>query len=124
MICAKLNNLYLQRWMCFDYVERFALLLNDLNGSMKLLPGKNPLENCLETFSPWKSQQWTLPHEKTSLLKIPPVKTALQQIKKRLSLKSKIMKIMAGGIGTLQKSSRVPYLLERALMLERAPHSN
>ena len=34
------------------------------------------------------------------------------------------MKIMAGGIGTLQKSSRVPYLLERALMLERAPHSN
>ena len=84
MICAKLNKLYLKRWMCFDYTERFALLLNDLNGSMKLPSGKYPPENCLETFSPWKSQQWTLPDEKTSLLKIPPVKTALQQIKKRL----------------------------------------
>ena len=34
------------------------------------------------------------------------------------------MKIMVGGIGTLQKSSTVPYLLERAPMLERAPSSN
>ena len=38
--------------MCFDYVERFALLLNDLNVSMKLSPGKCPLEDCPVTFSP------------------------------------------------------------------------
>ena len=51
MICTKLNNLYLQRWMCFDHVERFALLLNDLYSSMKLprnfLSHKNPHnEHC------------------------------------------------------------------------------
>ena len=36
MICTIFNNFYLQRGMCFDYVERSALLLNDLDGSMKL----------------------------------------------------------------------------------------
>ena len=51
MIYTKLNNLYLQRWMCFDYVERFTLLLNDLYSSMKLprnfLSHKNPHnEHC------------------------------------------------------------------------------
>ena len=54
VICTNLNILYLQRWMCFDHVERFALLLNDLEGSMKLAPGKYALENCLGIFSPMK----------------------------------------------------------------------
>ena len=40
--------------MCFDYVERFTLLLNDLDGSMKLPPGKYPPENCLGVFSSMK----------------------------------------------------------------------
>ena len=86
--------------MSFDYVERFSLFLNDLNGSMKLPPGKYTLEDCLGTFFPWKFQQWKLPY-----VKIPPVKIALQQIKK--SFKSKIIKIKASGIGILQKSVRV-----------------
>ena len=54
MICTNLNNLYLQRWMRFDYSERFALLLNDLDGLMKLPPGKYPPENSLGIFSPMK----------------------------------------------------------------------
>ena len=93
--------------MCFDYVERFALLLDDLDGSMKLPPGKYPPENCLESkFSlPWKSQQWKLPHKRTPLVEILPVIIALQLMRKRLSLKSKIIKIKASGIVTLQKSS-------------------
>ena len=65
MIYTKLNILYLQCWMCFDYVEIFTLLLNDLEGSMKLPPGRYPPESCLGIFSPWKSQQWILLHEKT-----------------------------------------------------------
>ena len=40
--------------MCFHYVERFALLLNDLEGSMILSPGKYALENYLGIFSPMK----------------------------------------------------------------------
>ena len=40
--------------MCFDYVEIFALLLNDLSGSMKLPSGKYRLEDCLESFSSMK----------------------------------------------------------------------
>ena len=54
MICTKLNNLYLQRWMCFNYVEIFALLLNVFNGWMKLPSRKYCLEDFLETFSPMK----------------------------------------------------------------------
>ena len=54
MICTNLNILYLQRWMCFDKAERFSLLLNDLEGSMKLHPGKYPPENCLGICSPIK----------------------------------------------------------------------
>ena len=38
--------------MCFEYVERFALLLSDLKGSMKLPTGKCPPEDCPLTFSP------------------------------------------------------------------------
>ena len=54
MIYANLNILYLQPWMCFDYNERFALLLNDSEGSMKLPPGRYPPESCLGIFSPMK----------------------------------------------------------------------
>ena len=54
MICTNLNILYLQRLVCFDYAERFALLLNDLEGSMKLPPGKYPLETSLGIFCPMK----------------------------------------------------------------------
>ena len=38
----------------FNYVERFALLLNDFDDSIKLPPGKYPPENCLGIFSPMK----------------------------------------------------------------------
>ena len=38
----------------FDYAERFALLLNYSDGSMKLPPGKYHPENCLRIFSPMK----------------------------------------------------------------------
>ena len=86
-------------WMCFEYIERFALLLNNLKGSMKLPPGKYPPEDWLRTSLPWKSQKWTLPHKKTSLVKIHLVKIP------PLSLKSKIMKIKASSIGIFQKSS-------------------
>ena len=51
--------------MCFDYVEIFALFLNDLNGSMKLPPGKYRLEDCLETFSPIKILTMNISHKKT-----------------------------------------------------------
>ena len=54
MICTILNNFYLQRGMCFDYIERFAMLLNHLNGSMKLPLEKYPPENCLVIASPMK----------------------------------------------------------------------
>ena len=40
--------------MRFDYSERFALLLNDLDGLMKLPPGKYPPENSLGIFPPLK----------------------------------------------------------------------
>ena len=54
MICTILNNFYLQRGMCFDYIERFVMLLNHLNGSMKLPLEKYPPENCLVIASPMK----------------------------------------------------------------------
>ena len=40
--------------MCFDFVERFELLLNDLEGSMKFPPGK---------ISPGKLPRNFLSHE-------------------------------------------------------------
>ena len=40
--------------MCFHCAEILALLLNDLNSSMKLTPEKYRLEDFLETFSPMK----------------------------------------------------------------------
>ena len=33
--------------MYLEYGERFALLLNDLNGSIKLSPRKYPSDDCL-----------------------------------------------------------------------------
>ena len=85
MIYANLNILYLQRWMCFDNVERFALFLNDLEGSMKLSPGKYSPENCLGIFSMMKIP--TLPHMKTPLAETPPLIIALQQMKKQTIFK-------------------------------------
>ena len=40
--------------MCFDYVERYAMLLNELNDSIKLPPGEYPPDDCLGIFSPIK----------------------------------------------------------------------
>ena len=40
--------------MCFDYVERYALLLNELNDSMKLPPGEYSPDDCLGIFTPIK----------------------------------------------------------------------
>ena len=91
MICNKLNNLYWQCWMCFEYVERFPLLLNDLNGSMKLYHGKHSPEDCHRYFLPGKSAKWTLPCKETALMKIQQNCFATNK-KNRLSLKSKIMK--------------------------------
>ena len=54
MICTNLNNLHLQRGMCSDFDEKFALLLNDLDDSMKLPLRKYPPENRLGIFSPMK----------------------------------------------------------------------
>ena len=64
VICTDLNNFYVKRWICFNYTERFALLLNDLDGSMKISPGKYLPENCHRIFSP---------------MKIPAMKIALQE---------------------------------------------
>ena len=87
MICTIFNNFYLQRGMCFDYVERFALLLNDLDGSMKFPPVKYPPENCFGIFFPIKIPKWTLPHKQTPLVEIPPLIIALQQTKKQTIFK-------------------------------------
>ena len=87
MICTIFNNFYLQRGMCFDYVERFALLLNDLDGSMKFPPVKYPPENYLGIFFPMKIPKWKLPHKQTPLVEIPPLIIALQQTKKQTIFK-------------------------------------
>ena len=55
MICTNLNSLYLQRGVCFDYVEKFTLLVNNLDGSMKLLPGKYPPGNLLRNFPSYEN---------------------------------------------------------------------
>ena len=94
MICTNLNILYLQRWVCFDYAERFALLLNDLEGSMKLPPGKYPLENCLGIFCPMKTPTMFIAKWEN-----PPCGNSsgsnyfATNEKNRLSLESRIMKI-------------------------------
>ena len=73
--------------MCFDYVERFALLLNDLERSMKLPPRKYPAENCLGVFSAIKFPTKKLPSEKTRLAETSPVIIALQQLKNQAIFK-------------------------------------
>ena len=50
------------------------------------------LENIPQKISsefslPWKSQQWTLPHEKIPLVETPPVTITLQQMKKQTIFK-------------------------------------
>ena len=65
---------------CVLTVERFALLLNDLDGSMKLLENI-PRKTASEFSLPCKSQQWILPHKKTPQVEIPTVIIALQQMK-------------------------------------------
>ena len=78
--------------MCFDYVERFTLLLNDLDGSMKLPPGKYPPENCLGFLFYENPNNEHCPISPLPLAEIPSVIIALQQMKKQ-TLKSKVMKI-------------------------------
>ena len=73
--------------MCFDYVERFALLLNDLERSMKFPPRKYPAENCLGVFSAIKFPRKKLPSEKTRLAETSPVIIALQQLKNQAIFK-------------------------------------
>ena len=89
-ILTSLNDLYtiydklndLERWMCFDYVERFVLFLNDLKGSMALPAGKKvPRKITLELFLPLKSQQWALPHKSPYENSSGERNIALQQIK-------------------------------------------
>ena len=87
MICTNLKILYLQRWVFFDYVERFALLLNDL--VIWRVQWNFLLENILpkivsEFTFPRKSKQWALPLEETPLVETPPVIIALKQMKNRL----------------------------------------
>ena len=84
----------------FDYVERFALLLNDLDGSMKLPPGKYHPENCLRIFSPMKIPTMNIAPQENPLTENTPVIIASL-------FSSKVMKIKASGIVVLQKSSRV-----------------
>ena len=50
IICTKLHNLYLQRWMVLTMLQDLQLL-NDLNGSVKLPPAKYPLEDILQKSS-------------------------------------------------------------------------
>ena len=73
--------------MCFDYVERFALLLNDLERSMKLPPRKYPAENCVGIYSPTKISTKKLPSEKTHLVETSPGISALQQLKNQTTFK-------------------------------------
>ena len=73
--------------MCFEYIERFALLLNDLVGSMKFPSGKYPPEDCLGTFSPMQIPTMNIAPWKTPLVETPPVIIALQQMKKQTIFK-------------------------------------
>ena len=56
--------------MCLDYGERFSLLLNDLDDSMKLPPRKYSAENCLGYFSPIKIPKMNIAPKETSHVEI------------------------------------------------------
>ena len=133
MLCTTLNSLYTvyDTLHALCYVEWFALspIVCTYNVECVWTTQKDMhccwmiwtvqwnflLENipwriASEVSLPWKSQQRTLSHKKSPLLKIPPVEVALQQQqqqKNRLSLKFKTIKIKASSIGILQKSSWV-----------------
>ena len=57
--------------------------MNDLNGSMKLLPRKYPQEDYLRNFSPMKIPAMDIAPQENPLAKIPRVKIAPHQIKKQ-----------------------------------------
>ena len=120
-ILTTLNDIYYVEWfvlswiicICnvecfFDYVERFALLLNDSFVLLLTTQWNFLLENITwkvasELSLSCRSQLWTLAHEHTPLVEIPPLIIVMQQTKKtRLSLKLKVMKIKASGIVILQ----------------------
>ena len=64
--------------MYFDFVERFALLLNDLEGSIKLSTGNYPLENCLGIFPSMKISLMNIAPEKPPFVETPSVTIALE----------------------------------------------
>ena len=70
-----LNDLY--------YVELFALLLSDLNGSLKLLPRKYLQQDFLGYFCPMKIPAMNIAPQGDPIVKIPLVKIAPHQIKKQ-----------------------------------------
>ena len=114
-ILTTLNDLYTiyDTFNALHYVELFVLLWIIYTYKVLGLLGKIwtvhwnflleviPQKIASELSLPWESQQWTLSHNTSLLVKIPLVKIALQQIKDRLFLISKIMKIKVSGIGTL-----------------------
>ena len=74
MICITMLNVFVY------YVERFALLLNIWTVQWNFLMENIPQQIALEISHPYKSLQGILLHKKIPSVKIPPVKTALQQI--------------------------------------------
>ena len=109
MLFTILNNLHLQRGMCFWLCWKICTVVEWFDGSMKLPLGKYHPENSSEFSLPWKSQLWKLPHKKTPQVKISSVIIALQQTKKQSLkyLKPKVMKIKASDTVILQKFIRV-----------------
>ena len=99
-ILTTLNELYYVEWFvltwifCTSNVECVLTMLKELhccsmiwrvqwNFLLENILRKIPLEFSL----PWKSQQWTLPHEKNNHVETPLLIIALQQMKKRIIFK-------------------------------------
>ena len=104
-ILTTLNDLYNVEWFvltwifCTCNVECVLTMLKDLhcywmvwrvqwNFLLENIPRKIASEFSLS----WKSLQWTLPHEKTPLVRGFLI-IALQQMKKQLNFKSRMMKM-------------------------------
>ena len=115
-----MNALYFVEWFVLSwiiYTQKVQCILNTSNDlhccwmiwSVKLnfLQENIPRMIASELSLLGKSRQWTLPHKKTSLMKISPVKITFQKIKYRLFLISKTMKIKVRGTGILQTASRI-----------------